>query len=781
MDVHRPLSERTAPSAAALAIGLSLIACGSSKAEPPKPTCAQAASDGEALRRAVAICNEEYSASHDPDTGALFASVLRRSEQFDDAAKLATELLSTRARAKALQVLGAVAIKRDKNFDEARARYQEAHQLHVAANQMKEAAVDSQQIAVTFRWQHRYSEALGPLDACIAEAVAAVDPVVEGYCHLTANEMLGEAGYSKGAEAEFENADRMLTSDRDRASLEVQHGAFYQNYGFGPTRLNHNNLAVAAYTSALGHATAAGLTRVRRQAELNLAFSLAELERTDDAARHLRTAEQLDANNEDGDEREPIRARIAYRSGDLKRASEIAATAYDRLHAAKQPDLDQLLRLSVMQAEIAIATHDLSGAELWATRGIEAAEAIRAAQTALELRPWMLSLRRQPHELLFTALVRARRFEDALIAFDRWQGRTLLDAMARTKAPATLHEATIHSAALREKLPVLSAAPLTQPVDRKILLAAIREVDLVAVLVANDHVWRITARHGDLDIADLGAVAALKPELDRFAANPAGQPTLAEALGARLLGAAAFRTKDETLFVLLDGPVASIPVAALRANGQPLATVRRIVRAPRLSELGCVAPRTRPRHAVVVADADGSLLLAREEAKQTARMLHAEAQLGDAATSTAVLAASGDDLLHVAVHGSIGSGGGALALHDKALSALEICARNASPELVVLSVCDSAAADDGELSTSLATAFVASGSKQVIATLRPVTDKGAAQITHAFYRYGGATDPARALAQLQKELAAKTEPKDLNPDWPNFVLFGHDICRKESP
>jgi CHAT domain-containing protein len=57
-----------------------------------------------------------------------------------------------------------------------------------------------------------------------------------------------------------------------------------------------------------------------------------------------------------------------------------------------------------------------------------------------------------------------------------------------------------------------------------------------------------------------------------------------------------------------------------------------------------------------------------------------------------------------------------------------------------------------------------------------VSDAGAGEVTSGFYRNGGVTDPARALAKTQKELA-----QTKNTDWPNFVLFGHDICRKELP
>ena len=92
---------------------------------------------------------------------------------------------------------------------------------------------------------------------------------------------------------------------------------------------------------------------------------------------------------------------------------------------------DERVDIAALRARIALARNDLEDAEQWARRGVEQVEKIRAAQSALELRPWVLSTRREPYELLFVALARAGRARDAMLAFDQWQGRTLLDAMAR--------------------------------------------------------------------------------------------------------------------------------------------------------------------------------------------------------------------------------------------------------------------------------------------------------------------------------------------------------------
>jgi CHAT domain-containing protein len=92
----------------------------------------------------------------------------------------------------------------------------------------------------------------------------------------------------------------------------------------------------------------------------------------------------------------------------------------------------------------------------------------------------------------------------------------------------------------------------------------------------------------------------------------------------------------------------------------------------------------------------------------------------------------------------------------------------------MVTACSSADSDDGELATALATGFLASGSKQVIGTLRPINDAGAWELANKFYLLNGVSDPARVLARVQAELDGTS-----NADWPNFVLFGHDNCRRD--
>jgi tetratricopeptide (TPR) repeat protein len=648
---------------------------------------------------------------------------------------------------------------------------QAARSLHFAERQLDKAAGDNQALAGIFRRRKQFAEALRTLDDCIAEARQSGDRLIEGYCHMSAGLVLGEVGYFEGAQAELALSGPMLTTDRDLTVLENERGALLQHHAFGSYR-DDNRFAIPYFERAIERARRAARTPDLIAAELNLVYSLAEVGKTEDAAIHLERARVLDVRNADVVDRAVLEARIAYRAGNGALATTINSAIYEKL-----TDDDQRLKVCVMQARIAMAASDLALATTWATKGVEVAERMRGEVSAIELRPWMLSLRRQPYELLFAALVRSHKLEDALVAFDRWQARTLLDSSLRDRhGRVDLRTAASDTERSYRVFPMLSNAPFMQPIERAELLDRLRDVDLVAVLVADDEVWRIVSRRGALDISSLGPLATLQPVLAQFAVTPTNRD-LAESLGVKLLGAEAFGDTDETLFAVLDAQVASVPIAALRKGGRPLVAIRPVVRAPRLSQVGCIAARPGPRHAVVIADAKGDLPAAAREATEIATRFGVAPMIGVAATSDALFSAAKHDILHVAVHASVELGTGTLLLHDRQVSAFEIAGRRDGPALVVLSACVSAVSDDGEQATSLANAFLAAGSAQVVATLRPVTDSGARELTHKFYEGGGASDPARTLVRIQAALAENST----NVDWPNFVLFGHDTCREGLP
>ena len=148
----------------------------------------------------------------------------------------------------------------------------------------------------------------------------------------------------------------------------------------------------------------------------------------------------------------------------------------------------------------------------------------------------MLASRREPFELLFTAHARAAsardataasHIEDAVVVFDQWQSRTLLDEMAQPSPDPSLglSSTVAKIQSLGRWLPVASKAPLMTS-DGRAALQTLRGIDLVALAVAEGTVWRLTALRGRLRLDSLGSYANFSDQLDRFVAKPT-DPALA--------------------------------------------------------------------------------------------------------------------------------------------------------------------------------------------------------------------------------------------------------------
>jgi tetratricopeptide (TPR) repeat protein len=722
--------------------------------------CAKAARTARAAE-IVLTCQREYDRTGDPEAGMRLADAYRRAGNNMRAAAIADTLLVTSARGGALRVLGKVA-ESQKRYDAAIAALEAARDLHRAEGRHLELAKDLQALAGIHTARKQFAPAARMLDVCIGEAKAAGDEVIEGYCHVSAAFVLARAGSVEGAQYELDLAQPQMTEGRDLAWWLTEQANLYQERRLEPLFEGRPQLTLANFEKALRLAQRAGLISLEVSIELNLAFSLAELRKPADAERHLQAAAALDRDDAHATDRAMIAARIAYRRDNLTLAYALNERVYPSV-----TDGDDRIGVCAMQARISTALQDLAGAERWARRGVDEAERLHAGQPTIEYRSWVLSIRREPYELLFVTLARAGRLDDAVEVFDRWQGRALLGEMTAADQPLDLRKAARRFEKLGAWLSVVSVTPLMQPGGGRVG-SALRATDVLALVLADHDVWCVTSSGGQLRIVDLGPSASLKPRLDAFAGKPT-ERALADELGELLLRDGVFRETGEPLRVVLDAPLSTLPIAALRRGGRPLIDVRPIVHAPRLSEVACAPKAHGPRTLIALADAAGDLPQARDDADLLAG-LGARTAVGPDATSEALFGAGAGDVLHVAVHGGTDERGGYLALHDQQVHAAEIAARRLAPSLVFLSACESAAPSHQEFTGSLALAFHAAGSPQVIATLTDVGDASAHELIERFYREGGIEDPVRVMARVQASLI------DSNTDWPNFVVFGHATC-----
>lgn len=715
--------------------------------------------------RLLAACEREYGATGDPEIGLAYAKALYNTGNNDWlASQLARLLLMTEVRSDALHLIGRIAIREDR-FDDAKDALVRARDLHRAENRWSEAVADMLALGTALSEHNDFADALRMLDSCISDAHVAGELRLAGYCYLQASQTLSAVGLFKGAQQALDAANPFLKSDRDVAALEIERANRLQDEG-------HDAQAVRLFERALPIAVRAQRVRQVISIRLNLAYSKAEIGRVDDAADHLEQVAVLDRDNKFRAVRLHLEARTAYHRRNLPLAASLLEDAY---RATQKGEEDELIQIASLRSRVSLDGGDLVTAERWARLGIEVVERVRKKQSALELRSWVLSSRREPYELLFAALARAGRAEEALLVFSQRYGRTLLEALSRrpeTEAPLSLEAAALKTEELSALLSSLSVAPLVALENQKGVLDAVRSADLLALVVAEREVWRLTSTRAGIAVRRLGSFQALDAKFKDFSAHPTKELALADRLGDIILPDELVRETDEALRVVLDGPFMSLPIAALRRGGRPLIAFRPIVRSARLSAAGCTPPAPPTTRALVLADAEGDLKAAYREAGRIALLFGTTALLGSAATSQALFTSPPLDLLHIATHAQVDSGGAVLRLADGKLHAFDVWRHNITARRVVLAACDSAVGSDDEGATSLATAFLARGSDQVVATLRTVSDPGAEQVISRFYHEGGANDPVRALAAAQRALADTT-----NSDWPNFAVFGQDICR----
>ncbi len=251
-------------------------------------------------------------------------------------------------------------------------------------------------------------------------------------------------------------------------------------------------------------------------------------------------------------------------------------------------------------------------------------------------------------------------------------------------------------------------------------------------------------------------------------------------LSARLLGP--FATEiglARRVRVLPYGPLRSVDFHALPFGDEVLLSARPVVYG--LDMAPPPAPQRAPQ-ALLVADPNGNLPAARTEVEAVRRALEADpggwslrTMEGSQAHGDVVRRALAEaTLFHYAGHATFAGRGGwesALPLAENTrLTVGDILALKRAPELVVLSGCETGrSAREAPLeSIGLAHAFVAAGSRRVIAAVRPVADRAAAELVAALYRDGAAAPDIEA-ALRRAQLAWRRQ--DPAADWSSFRVI----------
>jgi hypothetical protein len=388
---------------------------------------------------------------------------------------------------------------------------------------------------------------------------------------------------------------------------------------------------------------------------------------------------------------------------------------------------------------------------------------LRADGDADDLKAWIASSRQRPFARLFALQARSGRALAALTTFESARSRTFLDALLGERRGSTPQA---RSRLLEAILPRMRASGVAAFRSAEELLSTVGPVHALLYFETDDALYTLLVEGNSVRVERVAApLAAIAQLASRFVASPDDR-VLAQQLGTLLIPPLGGR--PEILYLAPSAVLAAVPFAALRPRGELLVSQAALAQIPSLAAL---AARSAPaKGALVYADALGDLPAARREGREVARLLGVEPIVGARATRRALHTGADVDVLHVAGHAGLEMQGSFISASDGRVFSADVLDWRLRPRLVVLSSCSSAASRAPALWGSLATSFLAAGATTVVAALRSVEDAAAEQLISDFYRAGGATEPVRALARVQRKLALDRPPSR----WASFVAFGRE-------
>jgi hypothetical protein len=353
---------------------------------------------------------------------------------------------------------------------------------------------------------------------------------------------------------------------------------------------------------------------------------------------------------------------------------------------------------------------------------------------------------------------------DALVIAESLHARAWLDVVLGNEVGrGATEELALAAARIRQRLGIATAPPL----DGASLMATIGDREALVFLTIDAVTWRAHVVRSTVVISRLPADTLALTQ--RFNAAP-GDPVAGEQASAALLPADLSDRRD-TLYVIATGPLADVPFAALPWRGRHVIDERPVARLPGLVVLRPTSA-TWDQRAIVMGDSRGDLPAAAREVRELAAAMGVPASVGAAASRHALASARGARILHIAAHGITTPSGRAIVLADGNLTAADVLDTGLAPEIVVLSGCATAASDDAESWNGFPSAFLAAGSRYVVATLRSVEDAAAARVIAAYYAQPATMNPIERLAAAQRQVSA-TLPVAA---WASFAAWGSDRC-----
>ncbi|MCH9685963.1 MAG: CHAT domain-containing protein [Deltaproteobacteria bacterium] len=732
------------------AVAAALVACGPTEQDRALDEC-RALHEAKDHEQARTRCAAVFVAYGQPEAASLSARSSFFSEHYDELGPWLERVEPGLPVAEVEYLLASVALRHD-DLERALQHLREAeHQLRSVRAWAKAAKV-SAKMAHTVWDAGRFEQAHAHLLAAVTHAEASGDPALMLEYRITLSEFFIDMGATRLARQWLSHArDGPPVDDaRLQARLVFQEGLH--------ARIDEQwDAAVVAYAQALESFEAAQQWYEARAAHMNLAQMHLRAGRVDAARAQVeQAATTLRRAEEQG-----------YASGPNERCSIAHQRALVEL-AAGRPDAALALvdavsgdavppdwgwRLAIVRGRAALAAGDRGKARAALREAVDAVEALRRRAGGLEFRHFTVERRREPYERLFALHVDDGDIVAALDIYERARARALVEAFVRNHRESVEAEqalaglAGLRAMASRWSEPVASA-DATDPTP------TLAGVSVLGHLVTRDETYELTFDGHGWEVRRLGlGRQALRRAVED--ARPGIEPGW-DHLRQRLAPLADRLPLGQPVVIMAEPILERVPWAALAIDGVPMVERHALSVMPSLATAlvwSAMPPSTRGG-GLVVADARGDLPAARASAERLSAGLGLPVVVGSAASRPA-LSERVVDLWHLSVHAGTDPRGAWVELADGRLYADEIGAWSDAPTHVVLAGCRSAIDDDPGVWGALPAAFLAAGSRRVVATLRPVTDDDAAAVVAQFYAEGGQHDPIGALARAQRTLRAR--------------------------
>lgn len=584
-----------------------------------------------------------------------------------------------------------------------------------------------------------FEAAFATLATALVEVRQSEDPVLEGKVFGQLGDLLAEVGDEAGeARALAEVANRF------RGTFPGGYAQARLRQGLLELKRGNAEIARDCFDEALALGADAGLKPVVRSAHLSLAAVARALHDFDAGEAQLALAASIPA------ERAYEHTTLSFAQAQLfasqQRWSDLETTVAAALDAGPLADWQWQLHAIAGEGFEKQGRPELAQASyVEATRVIET---LRRSLGASALRPGLLAERRQPYEALFALHVREGRAAAAVEVMEQLLTASFLETMAEAQpTPGDLETSAREALRRVDTLKRVAQSDLAKPASGDVL-ERLGPREVIAFLSAQGTLYRFHVVNGKATALALGPLKEILATPERLWPS---EPTGAD------------------LLIVTDAALGSLSFAGLRVKGRFLVEDHVLSSAPGLGVAAALAnARPEGQGAVVLGDPRDNLPAAGTEARQTAARLGTTAVTGSAATIAKWKEGCRAQLLHVAAHSGVGADGPWLELADGTVSAARVLAERCRPDVVYLASCASAASSrkDG----TLAAAFLAAGSRHVIATTRSIDDRTAAAFARALFADGplGEQVPER-VALAQRRLINEGAPSSA---WDAFVVLG---------